>query len=162
MLPVFLDHYFGGVRTVVPGSLRIFIKTSARRERPRVPNVDPMTRASTSGRRPSLTCRLETMWKRRVFPMVVVAAALLVIAHIVDSARSDAQYMAETLLIAVVVAWAVLIGRLALNLLRSRHNPREVEGYVYIRDVDGGVAAAWASAHPIRRRWGVGPWRRVV
>lgn len=52
-----------------------------------------------------LTCRLQTMWTCKILPVVLVAVASIVIAHIVDPVRNDAQYMEEMLLIRAHCAW---------------------------------------------------------
>ncbi|GAB3060466.1 hypothetical protein GCM10027186_10080 [Micromonospora schwarzwaldensis] len=94
------------------------------------------------------TCQTETIWRRRVFPAVLVAAVLLVVAYGVDSVRDDARHMVVTLLVALVLAVVVLAGRLALNLRRSPHHPREVKGDVYLRDVDREAVEIWIGLNP--------------
>nr|MDT0656755.1 hypothetical protein [Micromonospora sp. DSM 115978] len=102
-----------------------------------------------TAKRFALTCRAETFWRRKVTPAVLVAVAVNVIAYVVDSVRNDAQYFSVIYLMALVLAFTGLAGRLALNLLHSRHHPKEVKGYVYVRDLDRGVVEIWASLNPI-------------
>lgn len=102
-----------------------------------------------TAKRFTLTCRMETIWRRKVFPAVLVITALIVIAYVVDSMLNDAQHMGVMLLTTLILAFAVLAGRLALNLLRSRHHPKEVRGDVYLRGVDREAAEIWISLNPV-------------
>ncbi|MFE9690552.1 hypothetical protein [Micromonospora sp. NPDC005806] len=104
---------------------------------------------TATAKRIALTCRMEKVWMRRVYPAVVVVASLLVVAHVIDSVCNDAQYLGSTLLIALVLAFASLAARLALSLLTSRHHPKEVKGDVYIRGVDREAAGIWISLNPV-------------
>jgi hypothetical protein len=104
---------------------------------------------AATARRFALTCRMETMWRRRAFPVVLVAAIVIVIAHVADSVRNDAQHLGTTLLVSLILAFTTLTGRLALNLVRSPHHPREVGGDVYVRGVDGATAEIWTSQNPL-------------
>ncbi|MEU0081786.1 hypothetical protein ABZY58_28120 [Micromonospora tulbaghiae] len=103
---------------------------------------------TATGKRLALTCRMEAMWRRVVFPAVLVAAAVLVVLFVVDSVRDDGRNASPLLLVALVLAVAVLSGRLVLNRLRSRHHPEEVRGDVYIRGVDRQAAEIWAGLNP--------------
>ncbi|MFD4206628.1 hypothetical protein ACFWRG_11640 [Micromonospora tulbaghiae] len=103
---------------------------------------------TATGKRLALTCRMEAMWRRAVFPAVLVAAAVLVVLFVVDDVRDDSRNASLLLLVALGLAVAVLAGRVALNLLRSRHHPEEVRGDVYIRGVDRRTAEIWAGLNP--------------
>ncbi|WP_162959188.1 hypothetical protein [Micromonospora tulbaghiae] len=103
---------------------------------------------AATAKRFTRTCRMETIWRRKVVPAVLVVTALIVLAHVVDSVRNDAQHTGVTLLITLILAFTVLAGRLALNLLHSRHHPKEVRGNVYIRGVDGETVKVWTSLNP--------------
>ncbi|MEH0826568.1 MULTISPECIES: hypothetical protein [Micromonospora] len=104
---------------------------------------------TVTAERIALTCRMEKVWIRRVYPAIVVLASLLVVAHVIDSMRNDAQYLGWTLLIALVLAFASLAARLALKMLASQHHPKEVKGDVYIRGVDRETAEVWISLNPV-------------
>lgn len=103
---------------------------------------------AATGRRLALTCRMEAMWRRAVFPAVLVAEVVLVVLFVVDDVRDDARNGSVLLLVALGLAVAVLTGRLVLSLLRSRHHPKEVRGDVYIRGVDRQTAEIWAGLNP--------------
>jgi hypothetical protein len=92
---------------------------------------------------------METFWIRKVAPSVLVAAALLVILLVIEIVRDDEQLMLVTSLIALILGFTTLAGRLALMLFRSRHHPTLVRGDVYIRGADREAAQIWASLNPV-------------
>jgi hypothetical protein len=92
---------------------------------------------------------METICIRKVYPAVLVAAALLVILFVIEIVRDDEQLLWVTNLIALILLFTTLAGRLALILFRSRHHPTLVRGDVYIRGVDGDTAQTWASLNPV-------------
>jgi hypothetical protein len=93
-------------------------------------------------------CRLERMWQRRVVPSVLALAALAVVPAIVGAVNSDMPLLLLTNLVLLCIATVTIIGRVTLNLQRSRHHPVVRRGRVLIRDADRATAAAWASLNP--------------
>ncbi|WP_155245955.1 hypothetical protein [Salinispora arenicola] len=95
------------------------------------------------------TCRMETIWWRKVVPSGVAAVALIVMVNIVDSIFNDEAHILWTTLIALILAFVVTVGGFALDRLRSPYHPSEIKGDVYIRGVDREVAEIWMSLNPI-------------
>jgi hypothetical protein len=97
----------------------------------------------------AVTCRLERIWKKVFQPALLVAAALLTAAFLVDTFGNDSQYLTPLLFTAIALAFVAPLYRLALVFVRSRHHPRVVEkGNVLIEGVDRQVAQAWLEASP--------------
>ena len=94
-------------------------------------------------------CRRESLWKRRIYPAMLVAVAVEVAVFVTDVVHNDSRLQGWLMLAAVILAGASLAGRLVLTLSRSRHHPRVVEGNnVLVRSVDGQVARTWADLNP--------------
>ncbi|MET8094440.1 hypothetical protein [Micromonospora sp. NPDC005220] len=103
---------------------------------------------AATAKRFAQTCRMEAILRRKVIPAALIAVALIIIVHIVDSVSNDAQHLGSTLLVSLILLLAVLTLKLALDLRRSPHHPREMRGDVYINGVDRRVAETWIELNP--------------
>ncbi|MBB4760791.1 hypothetical protein ACFQFC_32070 [Amorphoplanes digitatis] len=94
-------------------------------------------------------CLLETIWKQRVLPAILLVLALTVVGFVIDAVINDSELLGVFLLLAFVLAGVTFGGRFALILLRSRHHPKLLNNSdVLIRDVDPSTARRWADLNP--------------
>jgi hypothetical protein len=103
----------------------------------------------TTARRFARTCRRETMWLRRVVPWIFALAALNLAPAAVGVANHDLSILLLSNLALLSLAMVTLIGRVALNLQRSRHHPILTwRGDVLVRSVEPATAQAWINLNP--------------
>jgi hypothetical protein len=94
-------------------------------------------------------CRLETIWRRKVIPAVLLVVVSDVIAFTIDAAFNDERLQGLLFLATLILAAIMLGGRFMLILLRSRHHPKLVEkNNVVIRDVDRETVRMWVDLNP--------------
>jgi hypothetical protein len=102
-----------------------------------------------TARRFARTCRLATMWRRRVVPSVLAMAALGLVPAVIGVVSHNLFLLLLSGLVQLCLATLILVGRLALALQRSQHHPVLVgREHVAIRGIDRATAYTWASLNP--------------
>lgn len=78
----------------------------------------------------ALACRLDTIWRRKVYPVILAAVTLLAIVFIWDWVRNDSRLLFEMPPVVLAMLFTVLAARFAMFLQRSRHHPTLIKNHM--------------------------------